>query len=56
MFCCLLFSSYKYASEEIVDTALALAQAYAATGREEAESKCNRSCISNKTVSLISYS
>jgi hypothetical protein len=33
--------SYKYASEEIVDTALALAQAYATTGREEAESKCN---------------
>ena len=29
---------YKYASEEIVDTALALAQAYASTGREEAES------------------
>ncbi|XP_052785685.1 tetratricopeptide repeat protein 23-like [Mya arenaria] len=29
---------YKYASEEIVDTALALAQAYSTTGREEAES------------------
>ena len=35
---CFLFS-YKYASVELVDTALALAKAYASTGREEAESK-----------------
>ena len=31
-------SSYKDASAELVDTALALAKAYASTGREEAES------------------
>ena len=34
----LLCFSYKDASVELIDTALALAQAYASTGREEAES------------------
>ena len=34
----LFYYSYKDASVELVDTALALAKAYASTGREEAES------------------
>lgn len=44
---------YKYASEEIVDTALALAQAYASTGREEAESSAEsylNECLSSCTT------
>ncbi|KAH3868171.1 tetratricopeptide repeat protein 23-like [Dreissena polymorpha] len=46
-------SRYKYASEEIVDTALALAQAYASTGREEAESSAEsylNECLSSCTT------
>ena len=35
-------SSYKDASEELVDTALALAQAYSSTGRDGAESNILR--------------
>ncbi|XP_053390845.1 tetratricopeptide repeat protein 23-like [Mercenaria mercenaria] len=46
-------ANYKYASEEIVDTALALAQAYASTGREEAESSAEsylNECLSSCTT------
>ncbi|KAL4216790.1 TeTratriCopeptide repeat [Mactra antiquata] len=46
-------ANYKDASEELVDTALALAQAYATTGREEAESSAEsylNECLSSCTT------